>query len=315
MKKFLTGAAIGAGILTFAYCELSHFLLLSDFRGKFELPKNEPNFDRLKEIHKNELDTCLDGEWFDAMFPQDTTILNRKGEAIHAYFIKQEKPSHKWAILAHGYTSRPHQMAAQSRRYYDHGFNIVTPSARGHDKSEHKAITMGWLDRLDVLDWIHHIVKADPQVQIALHGISMGAACMMNVTGEAEVPDNVKCLVEDCGFTSCWEQFTDVIAQNIHFKAPWALWAPAKWYKLRAGWDIKENNPIHQVAKSKVPTLFLHGSEDTFVPFRMRDELYEAASCPKEKVTIQGAEHANSVDVDPETYHAACKAFVEKYIP
>lgn len=315
MKKLFIGAALGAGALTLAYCELSHFLLLSDFRGKFELPKNDPDSDRLKEIRQNSLDTCSDGEWFDALAEKPEIIMNRDGKAIYAYIIRQEKPSHKWAILAHGYTSRPQQMSSQSRRYYAHEFNIIAPCARAHDKSEHKACTMGWLERLDILDWIHYVVRNDPDAQIALHGISMGAATMMNVTGEEECPDNVKCLVEDCGFSSCWEQFTDVVAQNIHFSAPWALAAPRLWYKLRAGWDIKENNPICQVAKSKVPTLFLHGGNDTFVPFRMRDALFDAAACEKEKITIEGAEHANSVDIDPATYHAACKAFVEKYIP
>ena len=315
MKKFLAGAAIGAAALTLAYSELSHFMLFSDFRGKAELPKNDPDPQRLKEIRANGLDSCSDGEWFDAMIGAPSILMNREGKAIYAYVIRQEKKSSKWAILAHGYTSRPHQMAAQSRRYYNHGFNIVTPCARAHDKSEHKACTMGWLERLDILDWIHSIVREDPCAQIALHGISMGAATMMNVTGEAECPEQVKCLVEDCGFSSCWEQFTDVIRQNIGFSAPWALAAPAVWYRIRSGWSIKENNPIQAVARSRVPTLFLHGSADTFVPFRMRDALYEAAVCEKEKVTIEGAEHANSIDVDPITYHAACKAFVEKYIP
>ena len=314
MKKLITAAALTAGVLTLAYCEAAHFFLMSDYRGKYELPKSDPDPARLKEIREHELDTCSDGDWYDAMLPQDTVIMNRDGEPIHAYFVKQPTDSHKWAIMAHGYTSRPHQMAPFGRQYYAHGFNLVSPCARGHDKSEHKAVTMGWLDRLDALDWIHHIVKEDPQAQIALHGISMGAACMMNVTGEAEIPDNVKCLVEDCGFTSCWEQFNEVIRQTIKIPAPWALIAPIKWFQWRSGWNLLDNAPIRQVAKSKIPTLFIHGSSDTFVPFRMQDALYNAASCEKEKLTIEGAEHANSVDTAPETYHAACKAFVEKYI-
>ena len=314
MKKLLTGAAVGAGILTLAYCELSHFLLLSDFRGKYELPKNDPDPKRLKEIRKNNFENCGDGEWFEAKAETSECIMNRDNKAIYAYVIRQPKTSNKWAIVCHGYSSRPHQMSSMARRYYSYGFNIIAPCARAHDKSEHKACTMGWLERLDILDWIHHVVNDDPTAQIILHGISMGAATLMNVTGEAECPSNVKCLIEDCGFSSCWEQFNNVVAQTIGFKAPWALAAPEKWYKLRAGWNIKDNNPINQVAKSKVPTLFIHGADDTFVPFRMRDALYEAASCEKERLTIDGAEHANSVDIAPDIYHAACKSFIAKYI-
>ncbi len=315
MKKLLAGAAIGAGLVALTYCEVSHFMLLSDFRGKYELPKNDPDPVHLKELRKNGFENCGDGEWFEAMAEQCETIMNRNRKAIYAYVIRQPKPSRKWAIVCHGYTSRPHQMSGIARRYYSYGFNIIAPCARAHDKSEHKACTMGWLERLDILDWIHHIVETDPTAQIIMHGISMGAATVMNVSGEAECPDNVKCMIEDCGFSTCWDQFNNVIAETVHFKAPWALAAPRIWYKLRSGWDIKENNPLGQVAKSKVPTLFLHGSQDTFVPFRMRDELYEAASCEKEKCTIEGAEHANSMDIDPEKYHTACKEFIAKYIP
>lgn len=315
MKKLLAGVAIGAGLVALAYCEGSHFMLLSDFRGKYELPKNDPDPVHLKELRKIGFENCGDGEWFEAMAEQCETIMNRNRKAIYAYVIRQPKPSRKWAIVCHGYTSRPHQMSGIARRYYSYGFNIIAPCARAHDKSEHKACTMGWLERLDILDWIHHVVKTDPTAQIIMHGISMGAATVMNVSGEAECPDNVKCMIEDCGFSTCWDQFNNVIAETVHFKAPWALAAPRIWYKLRSGWDIKENNPLGQVAKSKVPTLFLHGSQDTFVPFRMRDELYEVASCEKEKCTIEGAEHANSMDIDPEKYHTACKEFIAKYIP
>lgn len=42
---------------------------------------------------------------------------------------------------------------------------------------------------------------------MVVHGISMGAATTMMVSGEAQQPF-VKCFVEDCGYTSVWDEFS-----------------------------------------------------------------------------------------------------------
>ena len=51
--------------------------------------------------------------------------------------------------------------------------------------------------------------------------------------------------------------------------------------KLRAGYDLEEASAVKQVAKSKTPMLFIHGDADTFVPFEMLDEVYNAAKVEK----------------------------------
>ena len=47
--------------------------------------------------------------------------------------------------------------------------------------------------------------------------------------------------------------------------------------------------------------LFIHGDQDTFVPYDMLDQNYDAcASKVKQKLTIHGATHAKGAQVDPE---------------
>lgn len=66
---------------------------------------------------------------------------------------------------------------------------------------------MGWLDRKDVTQWMEvaNRIYGD-STSMVVHGISMGAATTMMVSGEPQ-PDYVKCFVEDCGYTSVWDQF------------------------------------------------------------------------------------------------------------
>ena len=83
--------------------------------------------------------------------------------------------------------------------------------------------------------------------------------------------------------------------------------------KVRAGYYLEDVQPIEQVKKSQTPMLFIHGREDHFVPFRMLDELYQAATCPKQKLIVEGAKHANSCSVDEATYYSTVFNFIDLY--
>ena len=84
--------------------------------------------------------------------------------------------------------------------------------------------------------------------------------------------------------------------------------------KRRAGYDFKEASALAQVARSQVPILFIHGSEDMFVPYEMHGRLYEAAACDKEKYVVGGAAHGESSIVDEERYWERVTGFADKYI-
>ena len=65
--------------------------------------------------------------------------------------------------------------------------------------------------------------------------------------------------------------------------------------------------------KSVTPTLFIHGDADTFVPYFMLDELYNASTAEKEKLVIEGAAHAKASTVNPTLYWETIEAFLAKY--
>ena len=64
-------------------------------------------------------------DWFMSKMPSDYAITGSDGVRLHAEIIKQETESHKWAILNHGYTSRPRTRANQGIHYYKLGYNTV----------------------------------------------------------------------------------------------------------------------------------------------------------------------------------------------
>lgn len=243
----------------------------------------------------------------------DEYITSQDGLKLHSYHVKNQSSSNKWVITVHGYTSEGINMSSYAKKYYDNGYNVLIPDLRSHGLSEGDYIGMGWDDRLDIISWINYILNEDPNADIVLHGISMGAATVLMTSGE-EIPSNVKVIIADCGYTSVWDEFAYQLDDLFSLPEFPILNVSSIVSKIRAGYFLGEASSIEQVKKSKTPILYIHGDQDDFVPYYMMEELYNATSSEKEMSTIKGAEHAKASEVDPETYWTTVNNFINKYI-
>ncbi len=244
---------------------------------------------------------------------KDTYIKSSDNLNLHAYEVKNENQSNKWAILVHGYASEGKLLSSKAKHLYNMGYNILVPDLRGHGGSEGDYIGMGWDDRLDIINWINYIIKNHPNDEIVLHGTSMGAATVLMVSGE-KLPTNVKAIVADCGYTSAYDEFKYELKRLFNLPSFPILNVSDVVTHIRAGYCLNDASAIKQVKKSTTPILFIHGDKDTFVPYYMMDELYNATNSPKEKLTIEGAKHAKADLVNPELYWSTVNNFLNKYI-
>lgn len=235
------------------------------------------------------------------------------GIDIKAYVVKHSPQSGKWAIVVHGYTQNPVEMAPNAYTFYDEGFNVLVPNLRGHGLSGGDYIGMGWNDRKDIIFWINSIIYENPEAEIVLYGISMGAATVMMASGET-LPPNVKCIIEDCGYTSAWDEFAYQL-KSIYSLPPFPLMNMVNNIVIKkAGYDLREASALNQVKKCSVPMMFIHGTEDRFVPFYMQDILYNAATCEKMKMVVKDAGHGESYKVAPRVYWENVFEFISKYV-
>lgn len=219
--------------------------------------------------------------------------------------------SDKWVIIVHGYQSEAKYVFQNGKEFYDRGFNVLIVDCRGHGLSEGDYIGMGWHDRLDIVKWIEHVLLRYPSAQIVLYGISMGAATVMMTTGE-NLPSNVVCAIEDCGYSNLYDVFADQIKRLYHLPPISVLAGIDCVMRSKAGYSIGEVDAIKQLRKSKTPTLFIHGQEDDFVPFTMVFENYNACAAPKEIITASRAGHALS-QTKP-YYYLKVFEFIDHYI-
>ena len=251
--------------------------------------------------------------WLDNTGYEDLYVKSFDDLQLHSYSIPNSAQTNKWVILCHGYGGFGYQMISTGIKFYDMGFNLLIPDARGAGSSEGDYIGMGWHDRLDVIEWINEIISKDSSAQIILYGISMGGATVMMVSGE-ELPSNVRAIVEDCGYSSVWDEFAYQMDGIFGLPSFPVMHFSSAVTKIRANFWLGESSAVKQVSKSVTPILFIHGDADTFVPSYMIDELYDAANCPKGKIVVPGAGHGESSNILGDKYWEAVEIFVEQYL-
>lgn len=241
---------------------------------------------------------------------EDVYLMSNDGLKLHATWFPTPG-SHKTVICFHGYTSQGmSDYIGLSDYYFRNGYSMLLVDERAHGQSEGTYIGFGCLDRHDALKWMNWLVeKCGEDEQILLHGTSMGAATAL-MSSSLDLPEQVKGIISDCGFTSPKEVFTHVLHTMYHLPAfpiiPISSWLNRK----RAGYGLDDCNAAREVRHAKRPILFIHGSADTFVPCSMCEEIYENCTSPKMKLIVEGAAHAESYYKDMQAYENAMNEFI-----
>lgn len=258
-------------------------------------------------------------EWIDSMQAvgalRDTFIVNDKGLRLHALYASCDS-ARGTAVLVHGFTDNARRMMMFGRVYRDSlHFNIIAPEHQRHGKSEGSSIQMGWLDRLDIERWISVADSLWPSSPIYLHGLSMGGATVMMCSGDSLLP-SVRGIIEDCGYTSVWDEFAGEIKNQFHLPPHPLMDVASLLCQWRYGWNFREASSLEQVRRSTLPMLFIHGENDTFVPTAMVHPLYEAKTKGYKRLWLApGSEHARSFHDHPQEYFKEMKNFINKTKP
>lgn len=254
-------------------------------------------------------------EWFEPLLGQNTWLLESyDGLTLFAETIPLNAPTRKVAILCHGYVNSSYSMAFQARFFHQRGYHVVMPDARGHGKSEGEYIGFGWDDRLDMTRWIQRVlIEYGEDCEIVLFGISMGAATVMMTAGTS-LPQQVKAIIQDCGYTSVYDELKFQLKQMFKLPAFPILSVTSLYTKYKAGYSFKEASALAQVKNATCPILMIHGDADKFVPFWMLDRLYDAAPEPKRKLVVEGAVHGMAYNKDPQLYEDTLDDFLETYL-
>ena len=197
-------------------------------------------------------------------------------------------------ILFHGYrSSYLTDFGGIFQTYHDLGLNLLLVRQRAHGESEGKYITFGVHERKDVLSWIafHNLTHGADNV--FLGGMSMGASTVLFAAGE-DLPENVRGITADCGFTSPAEIIGKVAQSSFHLPAKFAAALLNIYTRVLAGFSLYECDTRQTLKQAKVPILMIHGKADDFVPCWMSQAGFNACASEKQLFLAENAGHGMS---------------------
>lgn len=272
-------------------------------KGKKDYSKAYADDPGLVEFHRQET------EYFRSLEPQLLTL--DAGCRLVGWYLPS--PGGRLAVLVHGWRDNSELRMAYARPWIEAGYGVFIPDLRSHGDSEGKFIGMGCVDRGDILEWIK-LLKRRGERQFVLSGVSMGGVTVCSLSGDKQLPSCVRAIISDCAFTSMAEQSEHLIRRDKMPAKLLTLFISA-WSRVLAGYGFYTETPLEQVKRAHTPMLFIHGEEDSFVPFPMGRRLYDAcASKYKEYWAVPGAAHARAFYIAREEYGARCVAFAERFM-
>lgn len=252
-------------------------------------------------------------DWFDEHDTELIEMTSYDDLNLVAQFIENESDNHKAVILAHGFRNMSDDMGKLAKFYYEKGFDILLPDARGHGMSDGDYIGYGWHERLDYVDWTNRLVDEYGEKQIILHGESMGAATVLMTSGE-ELPEEVKGIIADSGYSTVKEELAHQLKHIYGLPAFPLLEVTSGITKLRAGYTLGEASAIEQVKKNTLPLFIIHGTDDDLVPTEMSDVIYEAAGGEKELWLVPRTGHTNAFENHTEEYQERVGEFINQVL-
>lgn len=270
----------------------------------------------------HEIDSLYPGmiQWRDSLQTahalKDTTIITPRQDTLHAWYIAAPQPTATTAVLVHGYTDCAIRMMPLGRMYNRQlNTNILLPDLYNAGRSSGNHFQMGWNDRLDIKQWTKLVVPQlfGDSARIVVHGVSMGAATTMMLSGDKDVSPSVMAYIEDCGYTSVAEQFSKELKEQFNLPQWPLIPLASQLCQFAYGWNFYQASSLKQVKLCTRPMLFIHGSADAFVPTSMVYPLYKAKPHPKELWIAPNAPHAKSYLYHPQNYTRKVEIFLRKY--
>lgn len=216
---------------------------------------------------------------------------SERGELV-AWWIPAERINAPTLLLLHGTKNNISHMIDHTQHLHDAGYNLLLPDYRGYGKStggEPSEIKL-YEDAESAWNYLRKKGQQNPR-KTFIYGHSLGGAVAIELA--LRHPEAAGVIVEGT-FTS--------MHQMAVLEYPW----------LPVDLLLDQRfDSLAKIAEIKVPVLFIHGTWDKRVSYKMSLQLYEKARQPKSVLLIEGGEHENSSSIGRLEYRASLNEFTK----
>lgn len=216
-----------------------------------------------------------------------------KNERIHAWWIPAENPSDRCLLYFHGSALNIGANITHARRFRQMEFSVLLVSYRGYGKSDGMFPTekQVYADAQAAWDYLVEQKGFDPG-DIYIYGHSLGGAVAIELALNSPAAGG---LIVESAFTS--------IVDLAHRLPKYRIFPIELIVRQRF-------ESIKKVGRLKVPVLYIHGTDDNFVPHDMSRKLFERTASHKRLLLIHGGGHNNSATVGGEKYLQGVQNFI-----
>ena len=113
------------------------------------------------------------------------------------------------------------------------------------------------------------ICNINKDAKIVLHCVSMGVAVI--TVAATEVQNNVKCIIEDCSYTSVKDYLSIKIRQRFRLAEFPIIQIARGGIRVFVGFDIVNRSPEEVISKIEIPVLFIHRKSDESVLYTVAE--------------------------------------------
>jgi pimeloyl-ACP methyl ester carboxylesterase len=188
-------------------------------------------------------------------------------------------------IYLHGVADNRASGAGVISRFQKRGFDVVAYDSRAHGESGGEACTYGYYEKED-LRRVLDTVRPGP---VILVGSSLGAAVALQL---AATDNRVSAVVA----AECFSDLKTVVTERAPFFFTSGVTGRAIQLAEQEGhFQIESVSPAAAARAIKVPTLIIHGANDTDTSPDHSRRIYNSLAGPKQLSLVKGARHNESL--------------------
>ncbi|MEM7467556.1 MAG: alpha/beta fold hydrolase [Pseudomonadota bacterium] len=235
-------------------------------------------------------------------------IQSKSGSTIAGWHISAKNPK-GLVLLFHGIRSSRSSMIERARMFYQHQYSVMMIDFQAHGESSGSAITVGHLERYDVIATVKHARTIEPRIPIVVLGVSMGGASALFAS-----PLNIDAMILE----SVYRDIEVAVRNRVKKRLGLLYWLPSEILLSQLGprldIELSQLRPIDHIASIRCPLFLMGGTVDKHTTAAETREMFEAAAPPKDLWLVEGAAHVDLHQFAKQQYRDRVLSFIEKSI-